>query len=114
MRTGPHAGRHHERAGGPRPAHHRPVGRRTHPRARRGQARAPPRPLQPGVRRRHPRAVERGELPADTDPAELLKALAAPLYFRLVFTDEPVDEVTAERAVRVALAAARAHLLASA
>lgn len=60
------------------------------------------------------RGVERGELPADTDPAELLKTLAAPLYFRLVFTDEPVDESTAERAARVALAAARTHLLAPA
>lgn len=57
------------------------------------------------------RAVERGELPADTDPAELLKALAAPIYFRLVFTGEPVDEATADRAVRVALAAAHARVL---
>ncbi|MBB5939791.1 TetR/AcrR family transcriptional regulator [Streptomyces zagrosensis] len=57
------------------------------------------------------RAIERGELPADTDPTELLKTLAAPLYFRLVFTGEPVDESTADHAVRVALAAARAHAL---
>ncbi|MEU0812045.1 TetR/AcrR family transcriptional regulator [Streptomyces sp. NPDC005970] len=57
------------------------------------------------------RAVERGELPADTDPAELLKALAAPIYFRLVFTGEPVDEATADQAVRVALAAAHARVL---
>ncbi|MEU5811123.1 TetR-like C-terminal domain-containing protein [Streptomyces sp. NPDC047718] len=42
------------------------------------------------------RAVERGELPAGTDPAELLKALAAPVHFRLVLTEEPVDETTAE------------------
>ncbi|MFD5159261.1 TetR/AcrR family transcriptional regulator [Streptomyces hawaiiensis] len=57
------------------------------------------------------RAIERGELPADTDPAELLKTLAAPIYFRLVFTGESVDEETAERAVRVALAAAHARAL---
>ncbi|MFE6780198.1 TetR/AcrR family transcriptional regulator C-terminal ligand-binding domain-containing protein [Streptomyces sp. NPDC057702] len=57
------------------------------------------------------RAVERGELPADTDPAELLKTLAAPIYFRLVFTGEPVDEATAEHAVRVSLAAAHARAL---
>ncbi|WP_405698064.1 TetR-like C-terminal domain-containing protein [Streptomyces sp. NBC_01185] len=57
------------------------------------------------------RAIERGELPADTDPAELLKALAAPICFRLVFTGEPVDEATADRAVRVALAAAHARVL---
>ncbi|MFD5234505.1 TetR/AcrR family transcriptional regulator C-terminal ligand-binding domain-containing protein [Streptomyces qaidamensis] len=56
------------------------------------------------------RAIERGELPADTDPAELLKTLAAPIYFRLV-TGEPVDEATADRAVRVALAAAHAGVL---
>ncbi|MET9292070.1 TetR/AcrR family transcriptional regulator [Streptomyces sp. NPDC003077] len=57
------------------------------------------------------RAVERGELPEETDPAELLKALAAPIYFRLVFTGETVDETTADRAVDVALAAARAGAL---
>ncbi|MEU4356152.1 TetR/AcrR family transcriptional regulator [Streptomyces virginiae] len=57
------------------------------------------------------RAVERGELPTDTDPGELLKALVAPIYFRLVFTGEPVDETTADRAVDVALAAAHAHAL---
>lgn len=59
------------------------------------------------------RAVERGELPADTDPAELLKSLAAPIYFRLVFTGEPVDDGTADRAVDVVLAAAHARALAA-
>ncbi|MFB6841562.1 TetR/AcrR family transcriptional regulator [Streptomyces sp. NPDC056361] len=57
------------------------------------------------------RAVERGELPAGTDPAELLRTLAAPIYFRLVFTGEPVDDTTADRAVRITLAAAHAHAL---
>ncbi|WP_234432529.1 TetR/AcrR family transcriptional regulator [Streptomyces sp. NRRL S-378] len=57
------------------------------------------------------RAVERGQLPTGTDPGELLKALVAPIYFRLVFTGEPVDEATADRAVDVALAAAHAHAL---
>ncbi|WP_344337722.1 TetR-like C-terminal domain-containing protein, partial [Kitasatospora putterlickiae] len=37
------------------------------------------------------RAVERGELPAGTDPAEVVKSLAAPLYFRALITGEPVD-----------------------
>jgi AcrR family transcriptional regulator len=55
------------------------------------------------------RAIDRGELPTETDPTELLKTLAAPIYFRLVFTGEPVDETTAYRAVRVALAAAHAR-----
>lgn len=54
------------------------------------------------------RAIDRGELPKDTDPVELLKALAAPVYFRLVCTGEPIDETTADRAAEGgALAAAR-------
>ncbi|MEU8109757.1 TetR/AcrR family transcriptional regulator [Nonomuraea muscovyensis] len=57
------------------------------------------------------RAVERGELPAGTDPGELLRTLAAPIYFRLLMTAEPVDAATADQAVRVALAAARAGAL---
>ncbi|MFE7186575.1 TetR/AcrR family transcriptional regulator [Streptomyces erythrochromogenes] len=57
------------------------------------------------------RAVERGELPAGTDPGELLKAMVAPVCFRLVFTGEPVDETTADRAVHVALAAAQTRAL---
>ncbi|MEV4244555.1 TetR/AcrR family transcriptional regulator [Streptosporangium canum] len=57
------------------------------------------------------RAVERGELPAGTDPDELLKTLAAPIYFRLLITAETVDETTADDAARVALAAARAGAL---
>jgi AcrR family transcriptional regulator len=57
------------------------------------------------------RAVERGELPADIDPDELLKTLIAPLHLRLLVTEEPIDETTAERAVAVTLAAARAGAL---
>lgn len=57
------------------------------------------------------RAVERGELPRGTDPVELLKTLAAPVYFRLVCSGEPVDRATADRAADVALAAARAGVL---
>ncbi|GAA3563572.1 TetR/AcrR family transcriptional regulator [Nonomuraea rosea] len=57
------------------------------------------------------RAVERGELPAGTDPAELLKTMISPIYFRLLLTGEPVDEGTADQAVRVTLAAARAGAL---
>ncbi|MDP9867806.1 MULTISPECIES: TetR/AcrR family transcriptional regulator [Streptosporangium] len=57
------------------------------------------------------RAVERGELPAGTDPAELLKTLIAPIYLRLLITAEPVDETTADHAAQVALAAARAGAL---
>ncbi|MET8910808.1 TetR/AcrR family transcriptional regulator [Micromonospora sp. NPDC004551] len=57
------------------------------------------------------RAIERGELPRDTDVAELLKTLAAPIYLRLLITAEPVDEATADQAVRITLAAARASAL---
>jgi AcrR family transcriptional regulator len=57
------------------------------------------------------RAIERGELAGDTDPAELFKTLAAPIYLRLLITADPVDEATADQAVRVTLAAARAGAL---
>ncbi|MFD1936810.1 MULTISPECIES: TetR/AcrR family transcriptional regulator [Nonomuraea] len=57
------------------------------------------------------RAVERGELPPRTDPSTLLKALAAPVYFRLLVTGEPVDEHTADHAAEIAMAAARAGVL---
>ncbi|GAA4937089.1 AcrR family transcriptional regulator [Nonomuraea thailandensis] len=57
------------------------------------------------------RAVERGELPAGTDAAELLRTLAAPIYLRLLMTGDPVDESVADRAAHVALAAARAGAL---
>lgn len=53
-------------------------------------------------------AVRRGELPAGTDGAEVIRAVSAPLYYRLVVTREPVDAATAERAAARALAAARA------
>ncbi|GGP04840.1 TetR/AcrR family transcriptional regulator [Nonomuraea glycinis] len=53
-------------------------------------------------------AVGRGELPEGTDGPELIRAVSAPLYYRLVVTREPVDEVVAERAAARALAAARA------
>jgi AcrR family transcriptional regulator len=57
------------------------------------------------------RAVERGEVPPHTDPAALVAALVAPIYFRLVIAAEPVDERTADDAARAALAAARAGAL---
>jgi AcrR family transcriptional regulator len=56
-------------------------------------------------------AIARGELPAATDPAELVKTLVAPIYLRLLVTAEPIDETTADHAARVALAAARAGAL---
>lgn len=57
------------------------------------------------------RAVNRGELPAETDPAGVLSALAAPVYFRLLLSGEPLDDETADRAAAIALASARAGVL---
>jgi hypothetical protein len=57
------------------------------------------------------RAIQRGELPHDTDPIQLLKTVIAPTYLQLLVTAEPIDEATAELAAAVALAAARAGVL---
>ena len=57
------------------------------------------------------RAVARGELAADTDSAEVIKTLIAPIYLRLLITAEPIDETTAKHAARVAVAAAKGGLL---
>jgi len=57
------------------------------------------------------RAIERGEIPADTVPAEVIRALVAPLYLRLLITGEPLDDVVADRAASVASGAAIAGTL---
>nr|WP_249374679.1 TetR/AcrR family transcriptional regulator [Streptomyces sp. I05A-00742] len=54
------------------------------------------------------RAVERGEVPEDTDPGTLARAVSAPLFFRLFITREPLDRAVADQAAALALAAARA------
>lgn len=59
------------------------------------------------------RAIARGELPAQTDPTEVIKAMAAPIYFRLLISGDSIDDTVADRAAEVALAAARAGLLTS-
>jgi AcrR family transcriptional regulator len=59
-------------------------------------------------------AIARGDLPAGTDPAELIRTLVAPIYLRLLVTGEPIDATTADNAAKVALAAARAGALRSA
>ncbi|MEU8534702.1 TetR/AcrR family transcriptional regulator [Streptomyces parvulus] len=53
-------------------------------------------------------AVERGELPAATDTREVIRAVSAPLYYRLLTTGDPLDEAAAARAAEAAAAAARA------
>jgi AcrR family transcriptional regulator len=53
-------------------------------------------------------AIKRGELPADTDPVEVIRALGAPFYYRMLVTHEPIDETVAEQAAAAAIAAAKA------
>jgi AcrR family transcriptional regulator len=53
-------------------------------------------------------AVERGELPEGTDAHEVLRAVSAPLYYRLLATGDPLDEAAAERSARAVVVAARA------
>jgi AcrR family transcriptional regulator len=56
-------------------------------------------------------AIERGELPANTDADALLTTFRAPLFYRMVTTGDPIDEELITQAVRVTLAAAHAGLL---
>jgi len=52
------------------------------------------------------RAIERGELPAGTNPAAFMHAMSAPLDYRFPFTGEPVTERDANLGAAAALAAA--------
>ncbi|WP_245551293.1 TetR-like C-terminal domain-containing protein [Nocardia paucivorans] len=54
------------------------------------------------------RAIERGEIPAGTDPRALLVAATAPVYHRLVLLRAPADAGFPERAAGAAVSAARA------
>ncbi|MFK4597747.1 TetR/AcrR family transcriptional regulator [Streptomyces pristinaespiralis] len=54
------------------------------------------------------RGLSRGEIPAGTDPLEVLRAVSAPLYYRFVVSREPLTADVAQRAAAAALAAARA------
>jgi AcrR family transcriptional regulator len=56
------------------------------------------------------RAMARGELPAGTDPQAAMRALAAPLYYQLLVTFEPITRQDADQAAAAALAATRAHV----
>ena len=53
-------------------------------------------------------AVERGEVPEGTDPDEVIRAVSAPLYYRLLASGDPLDEAAADTRRRAAAAAARA------
>ncbi|GED97705.1 TetR/AcrR family transcriptional regulator [Gordonia crocea] len=45
------------------------------------------------------RAIARGEIPAGTASYDVLEALAAPLYLRVLVTDQPLDEAFVRRCV---------------
>ncbi|GGU31240.1 TetR/AcrR family transcriptional regulator [Streptomyces daghestanicus] len=60
------------------------------------------------------RAVERGEAPAGTDAAEVIRAVSAPLYYRFLVGGGPLDEELATRAAEAAAVAARAGVYAPA
>jgi AcrR family transcriptional regulator len=49
------------------------------------------------------RAIERGEVPATTDPRLVLEALIAPLHFRALLTAEAIDKQLATRLVDLLL-----------
>ncbi|MGW1127436.1 TetR/AcrR family transcriptional regulator [Streptomyces sp. NPDC002526] len=53
-------------------------------------------------------AVERGELPSGTDAEEVVRAVSAPLYYRLLASGDPLDEAAADRAADAAVLAAKA------
>lgn len=59
------------------------------------------------------RAVNRGELPAGTDPFALMRTLAAPLYYQLLVARVPVTEADADLAAAATLAAAKAGVFAA-
>lgn len=54
------------------------------------------------------RAIDRGELPEQTDAAATFEAVSAPLYYRLLVTGTPLTEQAADRNAAAALVAARA------
>jgi AcrR family transcriptional regulator len=58
------------------------------------------------------RAVRRGELPAGTDPAALMRTMSAPLFYQLLVAQVPVTEADANLSTRATLAAAKAGVFA--
>ncbi|MEU3985210.1 TetR/AcrR family transcriptional regulator [Streptomyces sp. NPDC026672] len=53
-------------------------------------------------------AVDRGEVPEGTDVHEVIRAVSAPLYYRLLTSSGSLDEAAADQAAEAAAAAARA------
>ncbi|WP_189333365.1 TetR/AcrR family transcriptional regulator [Actinoplanes ianthinogenes] len=57
------------------------------------------------------RAVARGEAPAETDPAEVIRQVGSTWYARMYITGEPITLADADRAAAVTALATRAGLL---
>lgn len=57
-------------------------------------------------------AAARGEIPPETDPRAVLSAVSAPLYYRLLASGDPIDDIAAVTAAEAATLAARAGLFA--
>jgi len=53
-------------------------------------------------------AIDRGEVPAGTDSREVIRAVSAPLYYRLLTTADPLDRASADRAAKAAVVSAAA------
>lgn len=49
------------------------------------------------------RAVRNGDIPASTDPSDMIAALVGPLFYRRWFSREPLDEAFVRSIVRTAL-----------
>ncbi|MDT5328283.1 MAG: hypothetical protein QOF25_5435 [Mycobacterium sp.] len=58
-------------------------------------------------------AVVRGEAAPGTDPAEVIRQLSAPLYYRFLTDTDPLTVADAERAVAVTMAAVEAGVFAN-
>lgn len=58
------------------------------------------------------RAIDRGELAPDTDRTEVIGAIGAPLYFRMLIVRRPVTVDVIERAAELAYLAATSGLMA--
>jgi AcrR family transcriptional regulator len=54
------------------------------------------------------RAIARGEVPAGTDPRQVIEAVLGPLHLRLLLTGEPVDRAFLERVVDIVVDGAAA------
>jgi AcrR family transcriptional regulator len=59
------------------------------------------------------RAIQRKEIPADTDVDEVVRHLGAPLYYRFLVLAEPVTQHDADLAATVTASAARAGVFCS-